>query len=84
MRKSLKSMALNVRMKYEDAITEYLLDIGDTETQIENIRRILLDKPTILVYHIPVGLVYSDGYKSNKEMRGGKANEILFFALSRL
>ena len=47
MRKSLTSMALNVRMKYEDAITEYLLDIGDTETQIENIRRILLDKPTI-------------------------------------
>ena len=30
-----------------NAITEYLLDIGDTETQIENIRRILLDKPTI-------------------------------------
>ena len=47
MRKSLTSMALNVRMKYEDAITEYLLDIGDTETQIENIRRILLDKPMI-------------------------------------
>ena len=40
-------MALNVRMKYEDAITEYLLDIGDTETQIENIRKILLDKTVI-------------------------------------
>lgn len=35
------------RMKYEETITAYLLDIGVTETQIENIRRILLDKLTI-------------------------------------
>ena len=34
-RKSLTSMALNVRMKYEDAITEYLLDIGDTERKLK-------------------------------------------------
>ena len=47
MRKSLTSMALNVRMKYEDAITEYLLDIGDTEMQIQNIRTILLDEEVI-------------------------------------
>ena len=47
-----------------------IMVIIQTATQIENIRRILLDKPTILVYHIPVGLMYSDGYKSNKEMRG--------------
>ena len=33
--------------KLSDAIAAYLLDIGVTETQIENIRRILLDKPTI-------------------------------------
>ena len=33
--------------KLSDAIASYLLDIGVTETQIENIRRILLDEPTI-------------------------------------
>ena len=33
--------------KLSDAIAAYLLDIGVTETQIENIRAILLDKPTI-------------------------------------
>lgn len=35
------------RMKYEDTIVAYLLDIGVTEAQIENIRRILLDKTVI-------------------------------------
>lgn len=33
--------------KLSDAIASYLLDIGVAETQIENIRRILLDKATI-------------------------------------
>ena len=33
--------------KLSDAIAAYLLDIGVTEDQIENIRRILLDKATI-------------------------------------
>lgn len=33
--------------KLSDAIAAYLLDIGVTETQIDNIRRILLDEPTI-------------------------------------
>ena len=33
--------------KLSDAIAAYLLDVGVTETQIENIRSILLDKPTI-------------------------------------
>ena len=72
-------------MKYEDTIVAYLVDIGVTEAQIENIRRILLDKTVIEAYYIPVGLVCSDGYKSNKvfnKMRGGRANETLFFALS--
>lgn len=75
-------------MKYEDTIVAYLVDIGVTEAQIENIRRILLDKTVIEAYYIPVGLVCSDGYKSNKvfnkKMRGGRENEILFFALSWL
>ena len=31
------------RMKYEETIAAYLLDIGVTETQIENIRSILID-----------------------------------------
>jgi hypothetical protein len=34
-------------MKYEDTIVAYLWDIGVTEAQIENIRRILLDKTVI-------------------------------------
>ena len=33
--------------KLSDAIAAYLLDIGVTEMQIENIRSILLDKTTI-------------------------------------
>jgi hypothetical protein len=33
--------------RLSDAIAAYFLDIGVTETQINNIRRILLDKPTI-------------------------------------
>ena len=47
MRKNLTFMALNVRMKYEDAIAAYLLDIGVTEMQIQNIRTILLDGEVI-------------------------------------
>ena len=35
------------RMKYEETIAAYLLDIGVTETQIENICRILLDEEVI-------------------------------------